>query len=79
MSSQSTNTPSVSSDSDGQGQGPAAGFGANEWLVDEIYQQYRQASFERWREHDPALRLPRIVAGLEELVRDVKARATVKA
>ncbi len=42
MSSQSTNTPSVSSDSDGQGQGPAAGFGANEWLVDEIYQQYLQ-------------------------------------
>ncbi|MGW3242477.1 multifunctional oxoglutarate decarboxylase/oxoglutarate dehydrogenase thiamine pyrophosphate-binding subunit/dihydrolipoyllysine-residue succinyltransferase subunit [Streptomyces sp. NPDC001070] len=27
---------------DGQGQGPAAGFGPNEWLVDEIYQQYLQ-------------------------------------
>ncbi|MCX4660144.1 multifunctional oxoglutarate decarboxylase/oxoglutarate dehydrogenase thiamine pyrophosphate-binding subunit/dihydrolipoyllysine-residue succinyltransferase subunit [Streptomyces uncialis] len=26
----------------GQGQDPAAAFGANEWLVDEIYQQYLQ-------------------------------------
>ncbi|MFJ9915482.1 multifunctional oxoglutarate decarboxylase/oxoglutarate dehydrogenase thiamine pyrophosphate-binding subunit/dihydrolipoyllysine-residue succinyltransferase subunit [Actinacidiphila glaucinigra] len=29
-------------ETDGQGQGPAAGFGPNEWLVDEIYQQYLQ-------------------------------------
>ncbi|MBV9025572.1 MAG: multifunctional oxoglutarate decarboxylase/oxoglutarate dehydrogenase thiamine pyrophosphate-binding subunit/dihydrolipoyllysine-residue succinyltransferase subunit [Streptomycetaceae bacterium] len=42
MSSQSPNTPSVSTDADGQGASPAAGFGANEWLVDEIYQQYLQ-------------------------------------
>jgi 2-oxoglutarate decarboxylase len=42
VSSQSPNTPSVSTDADGQGASPAAGFGANEWLVDEIYQQYLQ-------------------------------------
>lgn len=46
---------------------------------DEVYQQYRQASFERWKEHDPALRLPRIVASLETLARDVKARAAAQA
>ncbi|MDX2814351.1 hypothetical protein PV410_17565, partial [Streptomyces sp. PA03-5A] len=33
---------SVPTETDGQGQGPAAGFGPNEWLVDEIYQQYLQ-------------------------------------
>ena len=27
---------------EGQGKNPAASFGANEWLVDEIYQQYLQ-------------------------------------
>ena len=42
---------------------------------DEVYQQYQQASFERWKEHDPALRLPKIVARLETLVQEVKARA----
>ncbi len=42
MSSQSPNTSSVSTDPIGQGNGPAATFGANEWLVDEIYQQYLQ-------------------------------------
>ncbi|MCQ4080338.1 multifunctional oxoglutarate decarboxylase/oxoglutarate dehydrogenase thiamine pyrophosphate-binding subunit/dihydrolipoyllysine-residue succinyltransferase subunit [Streptomyces sp. RB6PN25] len=42
MSSQSPNTSSVSTEADGQGTSPAAGFGANEWLVDEIYQQYLQ-------------------------------------
>ncbi|MDF2254554.1 multifunctional oxoglutarate decarboxylase/oxoglutarate dehydrogenase thiamine pyrophosphate-binding subunit/dihydrolipoyllysine-residue succinyltransferase subunit [Streptantibioticus ferralitis] len=42
MSSQSPNTSSVSTDSDGQGKSPASGFGPNEWLVDEIYQQYLQ-------------------------------------
>ncbi|MGW7005277.1 2-oxoglutarate dehydrogenase E1 subunit family protein, partial [Streptomyces sp. NPDC054933] len=42
MSSQSPNTSSVSTDSDGQGKNPASGFGPNEWLVDEIYQQYLQ-------------------------------------
>ncbi|NJQ07678.1 multifunctional oxoglutarate decarboxylase/oxoglutarate dehydrogenase thiamine pyrophosphate-binding subunit/dihydrolipoyllysine-residue succinyltransferase subunit [Streptomyces lonarensis] len=45
MSPQSPNTSSASTDQAGSGQaasgtGPAAGFGANEWLVDEIYQQY---------------------------------------
>ncbi|MEU7517642.1 hypothetical protein AB0B13_37445, partial [Streptomyces sp. NPDC042898] len=42
MSSQSPSTPSSPTDQDGQGQNPAAAFGANEWLVDEIYQQYLQ-------------------------------------
>ncbi|MFJ2636107.1 multifunctional oxoglutarate decarboxylase/oxoglutarate dehydrogenase thiamine pyrophosphate-binding subunit/dihydrolipoyllysine-residue succinyltransferase subunit [Streptomyces sp. NPDC093221] len=42
MSSQSPNSSSVSTDHEAQGEGPAAGFGPNEWLVDEIYQQYLQ-------------------------------------
>ncbi|MFI8827752.1 multifunctional oxoglutarate decarboxylase/oxoglutarate dehydrogenase thiamine pyrophosphate-binding subunit/dihydrolipoyllysine-residue succinyltransferase subunit [Streptomyces sp. NPDC053431] len=42
MSSQSPSTPSSQTDQDGQGQSPATAFGANEWLVDEIYQQYLQ-------------------------------------
>ncbi|WP_031076921.1 multifunctional oxoglutarate decarboxylase/oxoglutarate dehydrogenase thiamine pyrophosphate-binding subunit/dihydrolipoyllysine-residue succinyltransferase subunit [Streptomyces sp. NRRL S-118] len=43
MSSQSPSNSSISTDQDGQGpQNPAAAFGANEWLVDEIYQQYLQ-------------------------------------
>ncbi|WP_175409585.1 hypothetical protein, partial [Streptomyces sp. TRM64462] len=42
MSSQSPSNSSISTDPDGQGQSPAAAFGANEWLVDEIYQQYLQ-------------------------------------
>ncbi|WP_256105613.1 multifunctional oxoglutarate decarboxylase/oxoglutarate dehydrogenase thiamine pyrophosphate-binding subunit/dihydrolipoyllysine-residue succinyltransferase subunit [Streptomyces sp. ODS05-4] len=42
MSSQSPSNASTSTDPDGQGRNPAAAFGANEWLVDEIYQQYLQ-------------------------------------
>ncbi|SEF87122.1 2-oxoglutarate dehydrogenase E1 component [Actinacidiphila yanglinensis] len=42
MSPQSPNSSSVSTDHEAQGEGPAAGFGPNEWLVDEIYQQYLQ-------------------------------------
>ncbi|MEV0924978.1 multifunctional oxoglutarate decarboxylase/oxoglutarate dehydrogenase thiamine pyrophosphate-binding subunit/dihydrolipoyllysine-residue succinyltransferase subunit [Streptomyces spongiicola] len=42
MSSQSPSNSSTSTDPDGQGKNPAAAFGANEWLVDEIYQQYLQ-------------------------------------
>ncbi|MCF3963180.1 2-oxoglutarate dehydrogenase E1 subunit family protein, partial [Streptomyces fuscigenes] len=43
MSSQSTSNASISADGqDGQGANPAAAFGPNEWLVDEIYQQYLQ-------------------------------------
>ncbi|MFI5753827.1 multifunctional oxoglutarate decarboxylase/oxoglutarate dehydrogenase thiamine pyrophosphate-binding subunit/dihydrolipoyllysine-residue succinyltransferase subunit [Streptomyces sp. NPDC051569] len=42
MSSQSPSNASISTDEDGQGKSPAAAFGANEWLVDEIYQQYLQ-------------------------------------
>ncbi|MEU6079525.1 multifunctional oxoglutarate decarboxylase/oxoglutarate dehydrogenase thiamine pyrophosphate-binding subunit/dihydrolipoyllysine-residue succinyltransferase subunit [Streptomyces sp. NPDC047108] len=43
MSPQSPNTSSLSTDEDGQGKSsPAEAFGPNEWLVDEIYQQYLQ-------------------------------------
>ena len=42
MSPQSPNSSSVTTDHEAQGEGPAAGFGPNEWLVDEIYQQYLQ-------------------------------------
>ncbi|MFC5148044.1 2-oxoglutarate dehydrogenase E1 subunit family protein, partial [Streptomyces aureoversilis] len=42
MSPQSPNTSSISTDQDGQGKSPADVFGPNEWLVDEIYQQYLQ-------------------------------------
>ncbi|MCF6524656.1 hypothetical protein, partial [Streptomyces sp. JJ36] len=42
MSSQSPNTSSVSTEQDGEGKTPSPAFGANEWLVDEIYQQYLQ-------------------------------------
>lgn len=42
MSSQSPSNSSVSTDQAGQEKNPAAAFGPNEWLVDEIYQQYLQ-------------------------------------
>ncbi|WP_447039957.1 multifunctional oxoglutarate decarboxylase/oxoglutarate dehydrogenase thiamine pyrophosphate-binding subunit/dihydrolipoyllysine-residue succinyltransferase subunit [Streptomyces sp. DSM 118878] len=42
MSSESPSNSSISTDQDGQGKDPAAAFGPNEWLVDEIYQQYLQ-------------------------------------
>ncbi|KRV48610.1 hypothetical protein AQ490_23995 [Wenjunlia vitaminophila] len=42
MSPQSPNTSSVSTEQDGSGKDPAGDFGPNEWLVDEIYQQYLQ-------------------------------------
>ncbi|MGK5448031.1 multifunctional oxoglutarate decarboxylase/oxoglutarate dehydrogenase thiamine pyrophosphate-binding subunit/dihydrolipoyllysine-residue succinyltransferase subunit [Streptomyces radiopugnans] len=43
MSPQAPKTSSSPrTEQDGQGKSPAAGFGANEWLVDEIYQQYLQ-------------------------------------
>jgi multifunctional 2-oxoglutarate metabolism enzyme len=43
VSPQSPNTSSSASESsDEAGKSPAAGFGPNEWLVDEIYQQYLQ-------------------------------------
>ena len=43
MSSQSPNNgSSTSAGADGAGRNPAAAFGPNEWLVDEIYQQYLQ-------------------------------------
>ncbi|MDG4861993.1 hypothetical protein P8605_28010, partial [Streptomyces sp. T-3] len=42
MSPQSPSNSSVSTDQTGQGKNPAAAFGPNEWLVDEIYQQYLQ-------------------------------------
>ncbi|AYL38186.1 multifunctional oxoglutarate decarboxylase/oxoglutarate dehydrogenase thiamine pyrophosphate-binding subunit/dihydrolipoyllysine-residue succinyltransferase subunit [Streptomyces fungicidicus] len=42
MSPQSPSNSSISTDTDQAGKNPAAAFGANEWLVDEIYQQYLQ-------------------------------------
>ncbi|MFB9461895.1 multifunctional oxoglutarate decarboxylase/oxoglutarate dehydrogenase thiamine pyrophosphate-binding subunit/dihydrolipoyllysine-residue succinyltransferase subunit [Streptomyces cinereospinus] len=43
MSPQSpSNASSASTDADQAGKNPAAAFGPNEWLVDEIYQQYLQ-------------------------------------
>ncbi|MCZ9342577.1 hypothetical protein NGM37_32950, partial [Streptomyces sp. TRM76130] len=42
MSPQSPSNSSLSTDTDQAGKNPAAAFGANEWLVDEIYQQYLQ-------------------------------------
>ncbi|MFE1444661.1 hypothetical protein, partial [Streptomyces sp. NPDC058739] len=43
MSPQSpSNSSSISTDTDQAGKSPAAAFGPNEWLVDEIYQQYLQ-------------------------------------
>ncbi|MXM68799.1 hypothetical protein GR925_36745, partial [Streptomyces sp. HUCO-GS316] len=41
MSPQSPSNASISTD-DQAGKNPAAAFGPNEWLVDEIYQQYLQ-------------------------------------
>ncbi|WDF41205.1 multifunctional oxoglutarate decarboxylase/oxoglutarate dehydrogenase thiamine pyrophosphate-binding subunit/dihydrolipoyllysine-residue succinyltransferase subunit [Streptomyces sp. T12] len=42
MSPQSPSNSSISTDTDQAGKNPAAAFGPNEWLVDEIYQQYLQ-------------------------------------
>ncbi|MFE3652114.1 hypothetical protein ACFXO2_30675, partial [Streptomyces sp. NPDC059152] len=42
MSLQSPNSASVSAEQEEQRKNPAAAFGSNEWLVDEIYQQYLQ-------------------------------------
>ncbi|MFI6942325.1 multifunctional oxoglutarate decarboxylase/oxoglutarate dehydrogenase thiamine pyrophosphate-binding subunit/dihydrolipoyllysine-residue succinyltransferase subunit [Streptomyces sp. NPDC050418] len=42
MSPQSPSNSSTTTDQTGQGKNPAAAFGPNEWLVDEIYQQYLQ-------------------------------------
>ena len=46
---------------------------------EETYQQYHLASLQRWREHDPAIRLPAIVSRLEALSAEVKARAASRA
>ncbi|MFZ3500310.1 multifunctional oxoglutarate decarboxylase/oxoglutarate dehydrogenase thiamine pyrophosphate-binding subunit/dihydrolipoyllysine-residue succinyltransferase subunit [Streptomyces sp. 5.8] len=42
MSPQSPSNSSTTTEAGGSGKNPAPGFGANEWLVDEIYQQYLQ-------------------------------------
>ncbi|MEU9028063.1 multifunctional oxoglutarate decarboxylase/oxoglutarate dehydrogenase thiamine pyrophosphate-binding subunit/dihydrolipoyllysine-residue succinyltransferase subunit [Streptomyces sp. NPDC048383] len=42
MSPQSPSNPSTTTETAERGKTPASGFGANEWLVDEIYQQYLQ-------------------------------------
>lgn len=45
---------------------------------EDLYEQYRQASFERWKQHDPALRLPGIVDRLEQLAKAAKAQTAVQ-
>lgn len=42
MSPQSPSNSSTTTEAAEGGKNPASGFGANEWLVDEIYQQYLQ-------------------------------------
>ncbi|MEV6958732.1 multifunctional oxoglutarate decarboxylase/oxoglutarate dehydrogenase thiamine pyrophosphate-binding subunit/dihydrolipoyllysine-residue succinyltransferase subunit [Streptomyces sp. NPDC051207] len=42
MSPQSPSNSNISTDTEQAGKNPAAAFGPNEWLVDEIYQQYLQ-------------------------------------
>ncbi|WP_329545517.1 multifunctional oxoglutarate decarboxylase/oxoglutarate dehydrogenase thiamine pyrophosphate-binding subunit/dihydrolipoyllysine-residue succinyltransferase subunit [Streptomyces sp. NBC_01356] len=42
MSPQSPSNSSISTEEQAAGKNPAAAFGPNEWLVDEIYQQYLQ-------------------------------------
>ncbi|KIX76663.1 hypothetical protein SF23_16085, partial [Streptomyces sp. MBRL 10] len=42
VSPQSPSNPSTTTEAAEGGKNPASGFGANEWLVDEIYQQYLQ-------------------------------------
>ncbi|MEU9300700.1 multifunctional oxoglutarate decarboxylase/oxoglutarate dehydrogenase thiamine pyrophosphate-binding subunit/dihydrolipoyllysine-residue succinyltransferase subunit [Streptomyces sp. NPDC048269] len=42
MSPQSPSNSSTTTEAGEGGKNPASGFGANEWLVDEIYQQYLQ-------------------------------------
>ncbi|TLS39751.1 hypothetical protein FE633_45320, partial [Streptomyces montanus] len=42
MSPQSPSNSSISTDDQAGKKPPAASFGPNEWLVDEIYQQYLQ-------------------------------------
>ncbi|MFJ4830049.1 multifunctional oxoglutarate decarboxylase/oxoglutarate dehydrogenase thiamine pyrophosphate-binding subunit/dihydrolipoyllysine-residue succinyltransferase subunit [Streptomyces sp. NPDC088747] len=42
MSPQSPSNSSISTEDQATGKNPAAAFGPNEWLVDEIYQQYLQ-------------------------------------
>jgi 2-oxoglutarate dehydrogenase E1 component len=37
-----SNSSAPATEADQAGKNPAAAFGANEWLVDEIYQQYLQ-------------------------------------
>jgi len=41
----------------------------------EVYQTYHQAALEQWARHDPALRLPGIIADLEALVAKKRAGA----
>ncbi|MEV6314774.1 multifunctional oxoglutarate decarboxylase/oxoglutarate dehydrogenase thiamine pyrophosphate-binding subunit/dihydrolipoyllysine-residue succinyltransferase subunit [Streptomyces sp. NPDC051776] len=79
MSPQSPNTSSLSADEDGQGKSsPAEAFGPNEWLVDEIYQQYLQdpnsvdrawwdffADYKPGRETGPAAASPPQAAGTQ--------------
>ncbi|OIJ86037.1 multifunctional oxoglutarate decarboxylase/oxoglutarate dehydrogenase thiamine pyrophosphate-binding subunit/dihydrolipoyllysine-residue succinyltransferase subunit [Streptomyces colonosanans] len=69
MSPQSPSNSSVSTD-DQAGKNPAAAFGANEWLVDEIYQQYLQdpnsvdrAWWDFFADYKPGAAAPSAAAG----------------
>ncbi|MDX3578730.1 2-oxoglutarate dehydrogenase E1 subunit family protein, partial [Streptomyces sp. FL07-04A] len=71
MSPQSpSNASSISTDADQAGKNPAAAFGPNEWLVDEIYQQYLQdpnsvdrAWWDFFADYKPGAAAPSATAG----------------
>ncbi|MFI9600863.1 multifunctional oxoglutarate decarboxylase/oxoglutarate dehydrogenase thiamine pyrophosphate-binding subunit/dihydrolipoyllysine-residue succinyltransferase subunit [Streptomyces sp. NPDC052043] len=70
MSPQSPSNSSISTDTDQAGKNPAAAFGANEWLVDEIYQQYLQdpnsvdrAWWDFFADYKPGAAAPQAPAG----------------
>ncbi|MFF6807595.1 2-oxo acid dehydrogenase subunit E2, partial [Streptomyces sp. NPDC012616] len=70
MSPQSPSNSSISTDADQAGKNPAAAFGPNEWLVDEIYQQYLQdpnsvdrAWWDFFADYKPGAAAPSATAG----------------
>ncbi|MFD4951592.1 multifunctional oxoglutarate decarboxylase/oxoglutarate dehydrogenase thiamine pyrophosphate-binding subunit/dihydrolipoyllysine-residue succinyltransferase subunit [Streptomyces sp. NPDC058451] len=70
MSPQSPSNSSISTDTDQAGKTSAAAFGANEWLVDEIYQQYLQdpnsvdrAWWDFFADYKPGAAAPQAPAG----------------
>ncbi|MFF9123790.1 multifunctional oxoglutarate decarboxylase/oxoglutarate dehydrogenase thiamine pyrophosphate-binding subunit/dihydrolipoyllysine-residue succinyltransferase subunit [Streptomyces sp. NPDC014889] len=70
MSPQSPSNSSISTDTDQAGKTSTAAFGANEWLVDEIYQQYLQdpnsvdrAWWDFFADYKPGAAAPQAPAG----------------